>query len=100
MKRYDPEFKKQLVKEAKETGNTSMVARRHGVTVQTLSAWVRQSKQPSRDHASQEKVRKLETELEEQKLENEILKELLKKTNVAWLGGSKSRDDSSRGGAK
>ncbi len=35
-KRYSLEFKQQLVQEAKEAGNASQVARRHGIDVKML----------------------------------------------------------------
>lgn len=88
MKRYDSEFKSQLIKEAQETGNVSMVARKHSVSIQTLSSWIRKAEAPSDTDASRKKVRELKKELNASKLENEILKELLKKTNQAWLGVS------------
>ena len=100
MKCYSLEFKNQLIKEATETQNIAMVARKHNLSVQTVYSWVRQSKTP-KEVNSRSRVRELEKELSNSRLENEILKELLKKTNLAWLGGFQSSESSSRtGGAK
>lgn len=101
MKQYSPEFKSQLIKEANETGNISMVARKHGLSGPTLYAWVRKSKQPKDGENQRSRTAELEEKLRASQLENEVLKELLKKTNLAWLGGFQSRESLSRtGGAK
>jgi len=101
VKQYSPEFKNQLVKEANETGNILMVARKHGVSGPTMYSWVRKSKLPKEGNKQQSRTVELEEKLRASQLENEVLKELLKKTNLAWLGGSQSRESLSRtGGAK
>ena len=87
MKQYSLEFRSQLVKEANETRNIAMVARKHNLSVQTVYAWIRKSRAPQGPE-SRSRIHELEKELESSRLENEILKELLKKTNLAWLGGS------------
>jgi len=86
MSKYSAELKAQVVKEAKETGNATMVARRHQVPAATVYSWIR-----GRDlkaNTANVENRKLRKALEEKELENEILKELLKKTNQAWLTDS------------
>ena len=90
MKQYSAEYRSQLVKEALETRNVAMVARKHGVSSPTLYGWVRRSRQPVKGAFEKSRMQSLEKELKNSKLENEILKELLKKTNLAWLGDSKS----------
>ncbi|GFN36157.1 transposase [Tepidimicrobium xylanilyticum] len=42
--RYPEEFKRQIVKEVEETGNASLVARRHDLVPGTVTRWVRESK--------------------------------------------------------
>jgi transposase-like protein len=74
-----------------------MVARKHSLSVQTVYAWVRQSRDPSGADA-RSRVRELEKQLNSSRLENEILKELLKKTNLAWLGGSQLPESLSKAG--
>lgn len=94
MKQYDVEFKNQLIKEATETGNVAMVARKHSIPAHTLYAWVRGAGTPK--DTSKDRVRELEQDLRTSRLENAILKELLKKTNQAWLGDLRSPESSSR----
>ncbi len=98
MKQYSSEFKNQLIKEAGETGNVCMVARKHGVSAPTIYSWIRQSKRPLEGDGTRARLKELEKRLESSQLENEILKELLKKTNLAWLGGSQSPESSLKGG--
>ena len=90
MRRFSAELKKQVISEAKELGNVAAVARKHGISSPTIHSWIKKSEQIdskiSEQKAEKSKLRKLEKELADQKLENEILKDLLKKTNVAWLG--------------
>ena len=83
MSKYGSEVKTQVLKEARETGNATMVARRHRIPAATVHSWL---KGPNVDvDTANAKVRKLQKELEAKQLETEILKELLKKTNQAWL---------------
>ena len=83
MGRYSEEVKAQVLKEASETGNIAMVARRHQISIPTVYSWKR-AKSGKID--SKDEVRKLRKELEDKNLELEVLKALLKKTNQAWLG--------------
>ena len=83
MSKYSEDLKAQVIKESTETGNATMVARRHQVPAGTVYSWIR-GKDMKADTANAEN-RKLRKALEEKQLENEILKELLKKTNQAWL---------------
>ena len=87
MSKYRDELKAQVVKEAKETGNATMVARRHGIPAATVSSWVRGKNMPV--ETANGENRRLRKALEEKDLENQILKELLKKTNQVWLSESK-----------
>jgi len=89
-KRYSPEFKQQIVKEVHEVGNGSLVARKYDINHNMVNRWVRQLSNgvshivPSitQDHkqllAENEQLKKL---LGKKELENEILRDLLKKTN-------------------
>jgi len=83
MSKYSVELKTQVVKEARDTGNATMVARRHGVPAATVYSWIRGKNMPV--ETANGRVRVLEKKLKEKDLENQILKELLKKTNQAWL---------------
>lgn len=90
-KHYSPEFKQQIVKEVLEVGNSSIVARKYDINQNIVSRWVRQSKNNDinrtvsrmpQDHKEllieNEQLKKL---LGKKELENEILRDLLKKTN-------------------
>jgi len=95
-KRYSPEFKAQVVKDAVEVGNASIVARRHGLSVNMVSRWVReqngsknplsltsiraqrQTDDPKSLSAENDKLKKI---IGEKELEIEILRDLLKKKN-------------------
>jgi len=43
-KRYDQEFKEQIVRECQEVGNAALVARRHGISKNTVHSWLQASK--------------------------------------------------------
>ncbi len=95
-KRYSPEFKSQVVKDAVEVGNASIVARRHGLSVHMVSRWVREQN-GSKNPLSLTSIRaqrgtndpkslsvendKLKKIIGEKELEIEILRDLLKKKN-------------------
>lgn len=92
-KRYSAEFKNQIVKEVKETGNASLVARKHDLVSGTVTRWVRESKKVnnptisfkysnSKDNdALSKENEQLKKLLGEKDLELAILRDLLKKTN-------------------
>ena len=46
--RYSEEFKMQIVKEVEETGNASLVARKHDIVPGTVTRWVRESRSSSK----------------------------------------------------
>lgn len=90
-KQYTPEFKQQVIKEAREVGNCSLVARKYDIAHSIVGKWVRKSKNNGinyttpkipQDHKEllieNERLKKL---LGKKELEIEILRDLLKKTN-------------------
>ena len=99
---YSPDFKEQVVKEAQEVGNVSLVARKHGISQKSLNNWVQALKGASskRSVRNLEQVRKdvqatpvqlqdalkqndkLKSLLGERELEIALLRDLLKKTNL------------------
>lgn len=97
---YTQEFKQQVIKEAIETGNCSIVARRYDVNPTVLARWVRDYKnngsvlssstssnflanpEAKQIEAENEKLKKL---LGEKELENQILRDLIKKSNPHLL---------------
>lgn len=92
-KRYPEEFKRQIIKEVEETGNATLVARRHDLVPGTVTRWVRESKKENGlisnyNYSNNINAKSLEEENEQLKkllgekdLEIAILKDLLKKTN-------------------
>jgi len=105
-KKYSPEFKLKVVKEAIETGNSSLVARNHQLGSSMVSRWVRQYKavgesnflagktstqqwsntpftEKEKKELAQENDR-LKKLLGEKDLEIEILRDLLKKRDPHW----------------
>lgn len=96
---YTQEFKQQIIKEAIETGNCSIVARRYEINPNVLTRWVREYKNNDNTlsnvpnnvlakpdsklmEAENEKLKKL---LGEKELENQILRDLIKKSNPHLL---------------
>lgn len=88
MKRYDKELKDRVIQEVKATGNITAVATKHGLPHNTAHYWVNSEKSTDKKEKSQE-LRRVQAELADTRLENEILKSLLKKTNLVWLKDSK-----------
>ena len=100
--RRAPEEKKQIIKEALETGNSSLVARKHNVTPSAVARWVKESKTdpmkgiinkalkktPGLSESLKETKQieeqnlKLKKLIGEKELEIEILRDLLKKTKI------------------
>lgn len=101
-KKHSDEFKKQVIKEALETGNSSLVARKYDISPSIVARWVRAVKpDPMKnmtrkalrsapdlieDPREVKKVVEQNTQLKkligEKELEIEILRDLLKKMKV------------------
>ena len=83
-KSYSEELKDQVVKECIETNNYAAVSSKHDIPVTTIYGWIRRHKNKQKKE-SRRNVKDLEAELKDVKLENEILKELFKKSHQLWL---------------
>jgi len=83
-KSYSEELKAQVVKECIETNNYAAVSSKHDIPVTTIYGWIRRHKNKQKKE-SRRNVKELEAELKDVKLENEVLKELLKKSHQLWL---------------
>ena len=87
-RRYPEEFKQQVIKEAKETRNTSLVARNHDLSPSLVAKWIRETDYPIPKDIPMTKENKeiikenilLKKLLAEKELQNAILQDLLKKT--------------------
>lgn len=93
---YTQEFKQQVIKEANETGNCTIVARRYDINPNVLARWVREHKGngsiTSNSIIVSSDVKQIEDENEklkkllgEKELENQILRDLIKKSNPHLL---------------
>lgn len=102
VRKHSDEFKKQVVKEALETGNSSLVGRKYDISPSIVARWVRAEKpnpmksmtrkalQVSPDLSEDPKESKkamdqniqLKKLLGEKELEIEILRDLLKKMKI------------------
>lgn len=99
-KTYTPEFRNQIIKEALETGNSALVARRHDMNQNIVNRWLREHKNGKKlapgkeslhriatgESSPSDEVRTLATDNEklkkllgEKELENAILRDLVKK---------------------
>jgi transposase-like protein len=85
-KSYTQEFKNQLIKEAQDTGSVTAVANAHHISMSTLATWVGKVKH-RHDDEDRQTLHGLRKKLADAELEILVLKELLKKTNQAWLKG-------------
>ena len=81
---YSSEFKEQILKECMETNKYNVIAKKHQIPVTTVYTWIKRDKNKTRIQNNKgQKV--LQKELADFKLENKVLKELLKKTHQLWL---------------
>lgn len=78
---YSDEFKEQIVKECRETGNVNLVARRHEISPNTINSWVKKARERGntkslpRGHDKRQKA--LEQRLNDISSENDNLKRIL-----------------------
>lgn len=87
-RRYTAEFKQQVVKEAKETNNSALVARNYNLSSGLVAKWARERDYPVPKGIPLSKETKelikqnnmLKKLLAEKELENAVLQDLLKKT--------------------
>lgn len=101
-KKYSEEFKKQVIKEALETDNASLVGRKHDISPSIVARWVRVGKinpmkimtnkalqdsitlaeDPKEIKKAFEQNTQLKKLIGEKELEIEILRDLLKKMKI------------------
>jgi transposase len=84
---FSTQFKQQIVRECQETGNVSLVCRKHELNVNMVRRWVKQASQsggkmPGKTkgvatHVTAEELRAMNTEREELASENEKMKKAL-----------------------
>jgi transposase-like protein len=80
-KRYEPEFKEQIVRECQEVGNAALVARNHGISRYTINNWVSASRKRGSvvalPRAIQERTSEMEHRLKALGAENDRLKRIV-----------------------
>ena len=85
-KRYSDEEKIQIIKEAKESNNISATAKKYSIGDSSIHDWIKKfdnkSLKPKKD--LNKEIKKLKLQLADAKLENSILKDLVKKTVQVW----------------
>jgi transposase len=101
-RKYEKEFKEKLVKEALETGNNSLVARKYNINPGVVCRWVRDSKkqpykkmqakalesyhsiseEPTDLGVALKQIHQLKAIVGKKELEIAVLTDLLKKTNA------------------
>jgi transposase len=102
VRKHSDEFKKQVVKEALETGNSSLVGRKYDISPSIVARWVRAEKpnpmktmarkalqanpdlseDPKEAKKAMDQNTQLKKLLGEKELEIEILRDLLKKMKI------------------
>jgi|GEM_PF-1919212 transposase-like protein len=83
--------KAQIIDEAKATGNIAALAKKNSIPPATIHTWIKPkyTKKQKPPTASSNELKALKTKLNDVELDNQILKELLKKTYQVWDTGSK-----------
>jgi transposase-like protein len=80
-KRYDQGFKEQIVRECQEVGNAALVARRHGLSKNTVHNWLKASRRNGSvvplPKDKEQRLREAERRLEELSRENDRLKRIV-----------------------
>jgi len=84
LKSYSNELKEQVVKECIETNNYGAVSNKHEIPITTIYGWIKRHKNKKKKE-SKKRIKESDSELKDLRLENEILKELLKKSHQLWL---------------
>lgn len=97
MTNYSNDFKESIFKEVEEVKNVCLVARKHSIPQSTIHTWLRKRDVKidfsilSEDSALRKENKKLKQRISEQEIENQILRDLLKKTYQIWNTDSKSQ---------
>jgi len=80
-KQYSVEFIEQVIKEAQETKNVALVARRHELSPSTIHTWLKKKRQKgsvaSMPKAKEVRYKTMEKQLKEVSTENDRLKRII-----------------------
>lgn len=84
VKVYSDLEKAEILKEVESVGNVGEVSKKHGIPASTIHTWIKKSlKKDLKDPIKE--VKNLRKKLSEKEAENNILRELLKKTHQVFL---------------
>ena len=82
---YSEEQKQQVLQEVKAVGNVPVVGKKHGISPNTIHTWLKKARGKSEPSPTAEpELMRLKKQLSEKEVENQILKDLLKKTYAVW----------------
>ena|SRR5690606_5714628 len=89
-KKYSDEEKQQIINEAKESGNICATAKKYSIADSSIHGWMKGKKKisVSKDKNLFQENKILKNQLADARLENSVLKDLVKKTVQVW-----SQDD-------
>ena len=80
-KHYDQEFKEQIVRECQEVGNVALVARRHGLSKNTVHNWLKATRRNGSvvplPKNKEQRLKEAEKRLEALSQENDQLKRIV-----------------------
>lgn len=77
--KYTPELIGQVLKDLESSGDVNLVSQKHGVPTHAIYRF-RRNKLNAPEISKDKKIKELSKELADKDLENQILRELLKKT--------------------
>lgn len=85
-KTYSDQEKQKIINEAKESGNISATAKKYSIADSSIHGWL---KKRSNSNAKpiknlHQEIRSLKLQLADARLENSVLKDLVKKTVQVW----------------
>jgi len=98
-KNYSDEFKKQILKECQEVGNTALVARRHEISKHTVYSWQKKAKKNGSIEPlpkdAKKRLKEVKKRLQDVSTENDQLKKLLadKELELAILRELRDKTD-------
>lgn len=82
--KYSDEEKLKIIEEAKASGNIVATAKKYSISDGTIHGWIKKFNKSKPNKDLNAEIKKLRQELADRKLENSILKDLLKKTVQVW----------------
>lgn len=82
--KYSEQEKLKIIEEAKDSGNIVNVAQKYSISDASIHYWIKKFGKTKKKKDMNIENKKLKKQLGDSKLENSILKDLLKKTVQVW----------------